>query len=58
MKELLDKLSNQVVTKLWDIVRECEDEDGFSSPQMLDDAKDCVYILGHIQSLLKDSSIR
>lgn len=53
MKELYEKVQAHIVTKLWDIVRECDDEGGIVSSQMLDDAKDCVGILAKLQVLSK-----
>jgi len=51
MKELYEKLKSHIVTKMWDIARELDDDGKFVNSKELDDLKDCLICLHKICEL-------
>lgn len=52
MEELLKKIEDRLVTHLWDVEHDLEEENGFTCPQQLDDIRDCVSTIKDIHKVL------
>ena len=58
MEELFEKLKSHIVTKLWDIARELDDDGRFVNSQEVDDLKDCLICLHKVHELSSSSPIK
>lgn len=52
MEELFKKIEDRLVTHLWDVEHDLEEESGFTCPQQLDDIRDCVSAIKDIHKIL------
>lgn len=52
MEELFRKIEDRLITHLWDVEHDLEEENGFTCPQQLDDIRDCVSTIKDIHKVL------
>lgn len=52
MEELFRKIEDRLITHLWDVEHDLEEENGFTCPQQLDDIRDCVSAIKDIHKVL------
>lgn len=52
MEELFKKIEDRLITHLWDIEHDLEEQNGFTCPQQVDDIRDCVSAIKDIHKVL------